>query len=267
MELNPEDTTWDEVIMEAENEEIVLLSIEKDNVQGDKCSKDMSTPSKSFSLHSLNASKPGSNSIQCPHNFRNNNERHLLGYNNSYSGQSSSSNARNPTPGNSQSGNSNASSGNRLNGSSGGCMDILQQEHQKLQSEGKCFLCKQAGHIACNCPKANILPGKGGEPPGIHVNNIDFTEHMVDKYLPDEGNSAHIELAMLGFHDDTSHTKFTESLDSDIPGLSSDPGSNEILADITKIGTHCSKFLAMHYVDDQLGGTHTNAYTWMLGVS
>ncbi|KAJ8691253.1 hypothetical protein PTI98_010846 [Pleurotus ostreatus] len=65
MGLNPEDASWDEVVAEAENEEIVLSSIRKDNPRGDKRSKDSLTQSKSSSSHgSGSPNKPGSNSNQ-----------------------------------------------------------------------------------------------------------------------------------------------------------------------------------------------------------
>ncbi|KAJ8693232.1 hypothetical protein PTI98_010471 [Pleurotus ostreatus] len=70
MGLNPEDASWDEVVAEAENEEIVLSSIRKDKVRVDKHGKDVSTPSKASSLHSSNGtSRPGSNSAQRSRNF------------------------------------------------------------------------------------------------------------------------------------------------------------------------------------------------------
>ncbi len=98
------------------------------------------------------------------------------------------------------------------------------------------------------------------------MNNIDFTEHMVDEYLPDEGDSARIELAMLGSHEDASRAEFAESSDSDIPSLldDDDSESDEILEDITEVGTRWSRFLNKHYVHDHLGDARANTYTWML---
>lgn len=42
--------------------------------------------------------------------------------------------------------------------------DLSREEFDRLSREGKCFLCRQLGHLARNCPRANG-PGKPGSKP------------------------------------------------------------------------------------------------------
>ncbi|KAJ8691254.1 hypothetical protein PTI98_010847 [Pleurotus ostreatus] len=110
---------------------------------------------------------------------------------------------------------------------------------------------------------------EGGKPPGIRVNHIDFAEHMVDEYLPDEASSAHLELAALGSHDDALRAEFTKSSDPGVPGLlnDDDSDSDESLEDSRQISARWLKFLAKHYASDQLGDARANTYTWLLELS
>ena len=46
--------------------------------------------------------------------------------------------------------------------------DLSEQEMAQLRAEGKCFKCKEVGHLSRNCPQRTMMPGNGSnKPPGI----------------------------------------------------------------------------------------------------
>lgn len=46
--------------------------------------------------------------------------------------------------------------------------DLSEQEMAQLRAEGKCFLCKEPGHMSRNCPRKNTVRGNGNnKPPGL----------------------------------------------------------------------------------------------------
>jgi hypothetical protein len=47
-------------------------------------------------------------------------------------------------------------------------VDLTEQEMAQLRAEGKCFLCKEPGHMSRNCPRKNTIKGNGNnKPPGL----------------------------------------------------------------------------------------------------
>ena len=46
---------------------------------------------------------------------------------------------------------------------------------------GKCFLCKQSGHVAWQCPTANnVRSTRSGKPPGVDIHSIELDLKKVD---------------------------------------------------------------------------------------
>ena len=46
--------------------------------------------------------------------------------------------------------------------------DLTEEEMAQLRAEGKCFLCKEPGHMSRNCLKKNLVTGSGiNKLPGV----------------------------------------------------------------------------------------------------
>jgi hypothetical protein len=59
---------------------------------------------------------------------------------------------------------------------------LSKTERADLLAQGKCFRCKEAGHLSRNCPKGNsVKGGRSGRPPGLSSNNIEFDFSRVDR--------------------------------------------------------------------------------------
>ncbi|KAF7796945.1 hypothetical protein EIP86_008131 [Pleurotus ostreatoroseus] len=74
-----------------------------------------------------------------------------------------------------------ASSAAKGNGSSGGQNKrsvpprLSAKEKNDLRAAGKCFICKEVGHVSRHCPKANSLrSARKGQPPGVSINHIEL---------------------------------------------------------------------------------------------
>ena len=54
--------------------------------------------------------------------------------------------------------------------------DLTDKEMAQLRAEGKCFNCKETGHMSRNCPHKNIVKGGGNnKPPGVPSYSMDMT--------------------------------------------------------------------------------------------
>jgi hypothetical protein len=50
-----------------------------------------------------------------------------------------------------------------------------------LLAAGKCFLCKEAGHLGRNCPKqGNMSSNRPNRPPGISSHNVEVNFDAID---------------------------------------------------------------------------------------
>ena len=51
-------------------------------------------------------------------------------------------------------------------------------EKEKAELVGKCYICKEAGHVAWNCPQGNKVKSGTGKPPGTSDFNIEFNDEV-----------------------------------------------------------------------------------------
>jgi len=70
--------------------------------------------------------------------------------------------------------------------------NITDQEKKELLASGKCFNCKEPGHLARNCPKGNTVRSSSSRPPGVPNFNIEL--EALDEELPSEEDSDDIEI-------------------------------------------------------------------------
>ena len=55
-----------------------------------------------------------------------------------------------------------------------GIPHLSEKEKEELRVAGKCFVCKETGHMSCNCPKRNTIRLNSQRPPGAATCNIEL---------------------------------------------------------------------------------------------
>ena len=51
---------------------------------------------------------------------------------------------------------------------------LSEKVQEELQAAGKCFICKETGHLSWNCPKKNIVRSRSQRPPGTAAFNLEL---------------------------------------------------------------------------------------------
>ena len=75
-------------------------------------------------------------------------------------------------------------------------LDLTDKEMAHLRAKGKCFNCKETGHMSCNCPHKNTVAGSGNsKPPGLPSYSIDMT------VVIDDDKEAILQAMPVGFID------------------------------------------------------------------
>jgi len=70
--------------------------------------------------------------------------------------------------------------------------NITDKEKKELLASGKCFNCKEAGHLARNCPKGNTVRSSSSRPPGVPNFNIEL--EVLEEETPSEEELDDIEI-------------------------------------------------------------------------
>jgi hypothetical protein len=53
---------------------------------------------------------------------------------------------------------------------------LSDKDMAQMRAEGRCFLCREVGHLSRNCPHKNVMPGNGNNrPPGVPSFSMDMT--------------------------------------------------------------------------------------------
>ena len=64
--------------------------------------------------------------------------------------------------------------------------DLMDKEMAQLRAEGKCFNCKEPGHMSRNCPHKNIMKGnRNNKPPRVPSYSMDMTIIVDDNDIGD----------------------------------------------------------------------------------
>ena len=176
--LHPDSSTWDEVVAKAEMVEIA------DKVT-DPRDKNKSSEQRLNSNSSYNNSNNGrskatgnsshattSQSVSYVNRNRDNGSRFRRRGNSTRPNANQQRQNSVPSSRNHEGGHtpcagisSNAGSSRRKSGKPN---SLSNEEMAQLRSEGKCFNCKNVGHLSRNCPDKDMMPGNGkGKPPGI----------------------------------------------------------------------------------------------------
>ena len=85
----------------------------------------------------------------------------------------------------------------------------MEWQHAEHAASGKCFGCRETGHLYCNCPQLNSVKGSSNCPPShlnfnIEVDTLDIEDlHHADLAIEDELNGAGVGPAVeIEYKDD-----------------------------------------------------------------
>ncbi|TBU52829.1 hypothetical protein BD310DRAFT_995784 [Dichomitus squalens] len=97
---------------------------------------------------------------------------------------------------------------------------LSSRERAELREQGKCFLCKETGHYANACPKANLVKSdKKGKPPGLTSYSVEIGGHSLAEQLRELAATTETS-AGIDLH-------YVETAWDDMPDLQSVSNSSE----------------------------------------
>ena len=180
--FHPDISTWDEIIAKAEMIEIA------DNVL-DRRDGDRSTARKSWVPNTAENSSTASRSVtyarrdQSKGRF-NHGDRNVTRPSDQARQSSAAHNKQKYQGGNPTARTNSASNAPKK---SVKFADLSEKEMAQLRAEGKCFLCKEPGHMSRNCPKRKLVTGSGSnKPPGVPSYSMEMS------LIEDDDNSTEV---------------------------------------------------------------------------
>ncbi|RDB15248.1 hypothetical protein Hypma_004761 [Hypsizygus marmoreus] len=194
--LNPETSKWSTVVRAAEINEIA----DAVEVGGGRGLKKPDHPPTTSNFNNLNPRPSGSNSNGFKHNIKK--PDHSTKYDNRDqqkhfqprpNGQSSFK------PFNGGSRNTYIPSGPQQR------PQLTDKEKDELRAAGKCFRCKEAGHMSRNCPKGQTVKSNGKQPPGVSSFSLEVQIEEMERLhgLADTTELIHcLDLGMVSLLDE-----------------------------------------------------------------
>ncbi|KAF4600395.1 hypothetical protein EYR38_005020 [Pleurotus pulmonarius] len=184
--LNPNISTWDDVVERAE-----LLEVVENACMGRAGNRPPKNPN----------STPSESQGGQQGRYRNGNRNSRSGHEpkNEKGRSNNDSSSRNPKNGASQ-GSNGQKSGNRNPSERKIPAQLTPKELDELRKAGKCFRCKREGHISKDCPSTNSVKAEGGSrPPGFpsHALGIDF-EAVEELNTENEEPLQELDLGAIG---------------------------------------------------------------------
>ncbi|KIP10234.1 hypothetical protein PHLGIDRAFT_39631, partial [Phlebiopsis gigantea 11061_1 CR5-6] len=87
---------------------------------------------------------------------------------------------------------------------------LSDREREELRAAGKCFVCKEPGHLSRNCPRANVARSqRAGRPPGVRVDAVGLDLNGTEQLRELVGSTLSIDqlaASMVGFPDEGAST-------------------------------------------------------------
>ncbi|KAG6814617.1 hypothetical protein H0H93_012847, partial [Arthromyces matolae] len=218
--MNPEYTSWKEMVREAEYQELAENVDVRDaphtsnNHGGNKQNKKGGSDGKDEG----NSKGSGSSSNhKKSHNF------HGRKTNKTAGGSPHRSHGGNSNQNSNKGGSSKGGPSKRKDKDKHQSSSLSKEEKEELRAAGKCFNCGSEGHFARNCPENSKSKTSNGKPPGISANSIRFQD---DQSQVNSLEETTLHLGMMRY----SMPEIGKEYDSDgdtIPNLDSVSNSSE----------------------------------------
>ncbi|THH28476.1 hypothetical protein EUX98_g5724 [Antrodiella citrinella] len=128
--------------------------------------------------------------------------------------------------------------------------NLSEREKTDLRAAGKCFLCKEPGHMARNCPQANHVPSeRKGKPPGLPTYSIGIDSEHLRTLAESTVAAEELEIAHLSIGSTVAETTAVALDDRECDS----DNESEIAAPVDFLGLRAEKLLDEHAPYTSLG--------------